>query len=67
MNKAISAALLIVGVILIMHGVNASNSLSSDISRFFTGSPNDRTFWFLLGGVFAGCIGLFGLMRGSKK
>ena len=36
MNKIISLALLVGGVVLIIVGVNATNSFSSDVSRFFT-------------------------------
>jgi hypothetical protein len=66
MNKGISVALLIVGILLIIWGVSASESLSSDVSRFFTGSPTDKTIWLLIGGIVLGIVGLFGLLRGSK-
>ena len=38
MNKIISLALLVGGIVLIVIGINATNSFSSDVSRFFTGS-----------------------------
>jgi hypothetical protein len=64
MNKIIFIALLIGGVVLIVLGINATNSFSSDVSRFFSGSPTDKAIWMLIGGIVAGVIGLFGLMRG---
>jgi hypothetical protein len=64
MSKAISLALLAVGVLLIVLGVVASESLSSDISRFFTGSPTDKAIWMLIGGVVASIVGVVGLLRG---
>lgn len=67
MNRTISLALLVGGIILIIYGVNASESVSSDISRFFTGNPTDKTIWFLIGGVVATAIGLGGLTIGSKS
>jgi hypothetical protein len=67
MNKIVSLALLIGGVVLIIIGINATNSFSSDVSRFFTGSPTDKAIWMLIGGVVAGVIGLIGVMRGSKQ
>jgi uncharacterized membrane protein YidH (DUF202 family) len=66
MNKPISLALIAVGVLLIVFGINASNSLSSEISRAFTGSPTDKAIWLLAGGVIAAVIGLVGLSRGSR-
>ena len=39
MNKIISLILLAAGAALIIYGINATNSIGSDFSRFFTGSP----------------------------
>jgi hypothetical protein len=64
MNKAVSLALLAGGILLIVFGVMASTSLSSDISRFFTGSPTDKAIWMLVGGVVASVVGAVGLLRG---
>ena len=66
MNKAVSLAILAGGILLMVYGVAASRSFSSDVSRFFTGSPTDRAIWMLVGGVVAIIIGLVGLLRGSK-
>ena len=66
MNRAVSLAILAGGILLMIYGVAASESFSSDISRFFTGSPTDKTIWMLAGGVVAIIIGLVGLLRGSK-
>ena len=67
MNKVISLARLAGGVVLVVFGVSATNSFSSDVSRFFTGSPTDKAVWMLIGGVVAIVAGLFGLMRTSKR
>ena len=66
MNKPISLALLVGGIILIIYGVSASNSNASGFSRFFTGNPTDKTMWLLIGGAVAAVIGTVGLLRGSK-
>ena len=67
MNKVVSLALVIGGIVLIAYGINASDSIGSDVSRFFTGNPTDKTIWFLLGGIVAVAIGGGGLLRGSKS
>jgi drug/metabolite transporter (DMT)-like permease len=67
MNKIISIVLLVGGVVLIILGVQATNSFSSDVSRFFTGSPTDKAIWMLIGGIIAAVIGLVGTLRGSKQ
>jgi hypothetical protein len=67
MNKIVSLALLAGGSILIVLGVNATNSFSSDVSRLFTGSPTDKAMWMLIGGIIAAIIGLVGTLNGSKQ
>jgi len=67
MNKILSLALLVGGVVLIIIGINATNSFSSDVSRFFTGSPTDKAIWMLIGGIVAAIIGLTGTLRSSKQ
>jgi hypothetical protein len=67
MNKVISLALLVGGIVLIVYGVNASNSVASSFSRMFTGSPTDKTGWLLVGGIVASIVGLAGVLRGSKS
>ena len=66
MNKIVSLALLIGGVVLMIIGINATNSFSSDVSRFFTGSLTDKAIWMLIGGIVATGVGLTGTLRGSK-
>lgn len=66
MNKGLSIALLVVGVVLVIWGISASESFGSDVSRFFTGSPTNKAIWLLIGGIVAGIVGLFGVLRGSK-
>ncbi len=58
MNKFISLALIAGGVILIVFGVIAMDSFSSDVSRFFTGTPTDKSIWLLIGGGVAVLAGL---------
>jgi hypothetical protein len=67
MNKALFLALLVAGVILIIYGLSASDSVGSSFSRMFTGSPTDKTIWLLVGGAAAAAVGLVGLLRGSKS
>jgi hypothetical protein len=67
MNKIISLIFLIGGVALIIAGFNATNSFSSDVSRFFTSSPTDKAVWMLIGGTLAAIIGLTGTLRSWKS
>jgi hypothetical protein len=67
MNRLVSLVLLIGGIILITYGVSASDSIGSSFSRFFTGSPTDKTMWLLIGGIAATAVGASGLIFGSSK
>ena len=67
MNKIISLTLLIGGVVLMIYGINATNSFGSDVSRFFTGSPTDKAVWMLLGGIAAVVAGLVLTLRNWKR
>lgn len=63
MSKPVSLILLVVGVVLIGWGLSAADSIGSQFSEFFTGTPTDETVWLIVGGVAAVVLGLFGLMR----
>ena len=59
MNKPLGIALLVVGIILTIFGINASESFGSEVSRFFTGSPTDKSIWLLIAGVGSAIVGFF--------
>lgn len=63
MNRILSLALLGAGIVLIVLGISESNSVSSGISRFFTGLPTDRSTWMIAGGVMGVLVGMMGLTR----
>ena len=66
MNKILSLTLLVTGIVLLVLCLNASESIGSDLSRFFTGSPTDKTIWLLIIGAVATAIGAGGLLRRTK-
>lgn len=66
MNKGISIALLIVGIILLIYGINAYNSASSSISQAVQGAPSNKAIWLIVLGVLGAIIGGFGLIRGAR-
>lgn len=67
MNRILSIAFLAGGIALIVYGISSSNSISSDFSRFFTGSPTDKSIWLLVGGIVAAALGAGSLFRSSKS
>jgi len=67
MNRIISLAILIGGIVLIVYGVKATHSVGSDFARLFSGSPTEKSIWLLIGGCVVSAIGAGGLLRGSKS
>lgn len=66
MNRIASIALLLVGVALLACGWDAYRSVSSGVSRIFTGMPTDKALLLLVGGGLLTVAGLGGLSRGQK-
>ncbi len=56
--------LLIVGIVLMIVGLNASHSFADQVSNTFTGKFTDSTAWYIYGGLAAviggGCLTLMG-------
>lgn len=67
MNKASSLALLAVGVILLVFGLNSADSVSSEVTEAFTGSPTDKSIWLIVLGVIGIISGGAGMFIGGKR
>lgn len=66
MNKVIGIALVAGGIVLSVLGINASDSFASDVSRFFSGAPTDKSMWLLILGIVLSVAGLaMSLIRSS--
>lgn len=59
-------ALLVVGVILFIVGLNASDSIADRFSNFFTGHFTDATVWYIVGGIALAVVGLMLLLFGGR-
>ena len=62
MKIMIGAALLAAGAVFLVVGINASDSVSSEISEFFTGEPTERAVWLIAGGAALAAAGLVALL-----
>jgi len=52
-NKVLGIVFVVIGVCLLVYGFNAAESVASDFSRFFNGTPTNKSIMLLiLGGVF---------------
>jgi uncharacterized protein DUF3185 len=58
MQRIVGAVLLVVGAILLFYGLSAGDSFGSEVSKFFTGKPTDKTIWLVVGGAASIVAGL---------
>jgi multisubunit Na+/H+ antiporter MnhB subunit len=63
----IGLAVFALGIVLLIFGFNESQSFSSDVSRFFTGNPTNKSMWFIAGGAVAVIVGMVLALRGMKR
>lgn len=66
MRNPLGIVLVLVGVVLLILGFAASESIASSFSKFFTGEPSDRSIWLMLGGIVAIGVGATLGWRGSR-
>lgn len=58
-QKLLGIILLVIGVILLVFGFNASQSLGDQVTETITGRFTDETMWYIIGGAVASVIGGF--------
>lgn len=62
MSKVPSIAILVVGIILLVYGLNASDSAASAVSNAVTGSPTNKSIWLIVLGVIGVLTGGVGII-----
>jgi multisubunit Na+/H+ antiporter MnhB subunit len=67
MNNIAGLAILALGIVLLIFGFNESHSLSSSVSRTFTGNPTDRSMWLIIGGAVAVIAGIGVSLMGRRR
>ena len=65
-QRVIGIVCLVVGVILWITGLNASDSAADRWSNFFTGHFTDTTTWYILGGIGLALFGLLTTIFGGR-
>jgi uncharacterized integral membrane protein len=67
MQRIVGIVLIVVGVILLIMGMNATDSVGDRMSKFFTGQFTDTTVWYIVGGAAAAVLGLLLTVVGGKR
>ena len=65
--RLIGPGLIVVGVVLLILGWQASESVSSGFSKAFQGAPSDKAIWLLVGGGILVVLGVVRTMRSRSK
>ena len=64
--RILGIVLLIVGVVLLIWGMNASHSVADQVSNTFTGRFTQTTTWYIIGGIASGIMGLILTLFGAS-
>jgi protein-S-isoprenylcysteine O-methyltransferase Ste14 len=67
MKYNIGVILVIVGVVLLVVGLNTSESIGSEISHFLSGTSNNTSVWMIVAGTISSLIGLFFTLRTRRR
>ena len=65
-QRILGTVLLVVGVILLIIGMNASHSVSDQVSKTFTGRFTQDTTWYIVGGIASALLGLMLVLFGVR-
>lgn len=67
-QRIIGIVLMVIGVVLFIMGMNASDSVAEKVSETFTGRFSDKTTWLIIGGIGSALLGLMlTVFRGGKS
>lgn len=67
MSRILGIALLIAGIVLLIYGLDASQSFGSSVSKFFNGAPTNKSIALLVIGGIVSAAGFLSLMgKGAK-
>jgi hypothetical protein len=65
-QRILGTVLLVVGVILLIIGMNASHSVSDQVSHTFTGRFTQATTWYIVGGIASALLGVLLMLFGVR-
>jgi hypothetical protein len=66
MPRGISIVVLIAGLVMLLWGFNASESLASGVSEVVDDTPSSKAMVLIIGGGVVAAVGAFGLFRRGR-
>lgn len=67
MAKVVGSALLVVGVVLLVMGITAADSIGPPFSRWFSRKPTDKSIRRMAGGIVSLVAGAGGWMTSGSR
>ncbi len=67
MQRIFGIVMLVVGVVLLIVGMNASHSAVDQLTNTFTGRFTHETAWYIFGGLALLLVGLFAVVFGVRR
>jgi choline-glycine betaine transporter len=65
-QRIFGIVLLVIGVVLLVTGMNSSHSIADQVSNIFTGRFTDNTTLYIVGGIVMGITGLSMVLFGKR-
>jgi hypothetical protein len=65
--RVLGIVLLVVGLALLVFGLNSTESFADEVSEGVTGRFTDKTMWYLIGGGALAVGGAVMALRGGRK
>ena len=66
-QRIVGVVLVVVGVILLSVGINASHSLADQVSNTFTGRFTQATTWYVVGGIASALLGVLIVLADLRR
>lgn len=65
-QRIVGIVLLVLGVVLLLFGLNASDSVGDQVREAVTGRFTDKTMWYIIGGIGLAVVGVLMSFMGVK-
>jgi hypothetical protein len=66
-QRLVGLVLIVIGVVVLIIGFNASHSVADQVSNTFTGRFTRATTWYIVGGIASALIGGVMLLSGPRS
>jgi drug/metabolite transporter (DMT)-like permease len=66
-QRILGLALLVVGIVFLVMGLQATDSVGDTVTEGLTGKYTDKTMWYIVGGLAAAIVGGLLALAGRRR